>query len=272
MIRPANGSGARLPRLRRPARQRRAAPRRRGVGPPGGRRTPIAAIDTFEGELEEALAPMSLTLRLEDELDVSRGELICRPERGADGRARARGRRLLDERRARCAPARAMRSSTPRAPRRRSSTGSTTCVDMHTLERDRRRRPSSGSTTSARVRLRTSAPLAFDPYEQQPPHRQLHPDRRGDERHRRAGMIAGTRLLDEARGRLRRHPLSFRGRCSRKVLVANRGEIAIRIVRALGRSASARSPCTPSSTAAPRTCGAQTRPTTSATGPRRRTT
>ena len=26
------------------------------------------------------MAPMSLTLRLEDELDVSRGETICRPE------------------------------------------------------------------------------------------------------------------------------------------------------------------------------------------------
>ena len=50
------------------------------VALPSGRRTRIAAIDTYEGELEEALAPMSLTLRLEDELDVSRGELLCRPE------------------------------------------------------------------------------------------------------------------------------------------------------------------------------------------------
>src|SRR5437879_103 len=47
---------------------------------PGGGRTRIAAIDTYDGELEEAVAPMSLTLRLEDELDISRGELICRPE------------------------------------------------------------------------------------------------------------------------------------------------------------------------------------------------
>ena len=47
---------------------------------PGGERTRIAAIDTYDGELEEALAPMSVTLRLEDELDVSRGELICRAE------------------------------------------------------------------------------------------------------------------------------------------------------------------------------------------------
>ena len=47
---------------------------------PSGRTTKIAAIDTFDGELDEAMAPMSLTLRLEDELDVSRGETICRPE------------------------------------------------------------------------------------------------------------------------------------------------------------------------------------------------
>ena len=57
---------------------------------PGGGRTRIAAIDTYDGELEEAMAPMSLTLRLEDELDISRGELICRPDEAADGRARAR--------------------------------------------------------------------------------------------------------------------------------------------------------------------------------------
>src|SRR6202049_1458918 len=48
---------------------------------PGGGRTRIAGIDTYDGELEEAIAPMSVALRLEDELDVSRGELICHPER-----------------------------------------------------------------------------------------------------------------------------------------------------------------------------------------------
>jgi bifunctional enzyme CysN/CysC len=47
---------------------------------PSGARTRIAGIDTYDGELAEAMAPMSLTLRLEDELDVSRGELICHPD------------------------------------------------------------------------------------------------------------------------------------------------------------------------------------------------
>jgi bifunctional enzyme CysN/CysC len=44
---------------------------------PGGQRTRIAAIDTYDGELAEIIAPLSATLRLEDELDVARGELIA---------------------------------------------------------------------------------------------------------------------------------------------------------------------------------------------------
>ncbi len=43
---------------------------------PSGRRTRIAAIDTLEGSLEEAFAPMSVTLRLEDEIDLSRGDML----------------------------------------------------------------------------------------------------------------------------------------------------------------------------------------------------
>jgi bifunctional enzyme CysN/CysC len=46
---------------------------------PGGRTSRIAGIDTADRELEEAFPPMSITLRLEDELDVSRGDMICRP-------------------------------------------------------------------------------------------------------------------------------------------------------------------------------------------------
>ncbi|MEX2373287.1 MAG: GTP-binding protein, partial [Dehalococcoidia bacterium] len=43
---------------------------------PGGQRTRIASIDTFEGAIESASPPMSVTLRLEDDLDVSRGAMI----------------------------------------------------------------------------------------------------------------------------------------------------------------------------------------------------
>jgi bifunctional enzyme CysN/CysC len=49
---------------------------------PGGRRTRVAAIDTEEGELEEAFPPLSVTLRLEDDVDVSRGDMLVSAEDG----------------------------------------------------------------------------------------------------------------------------------------------------------------------------------------------
>ncbi|GAA2086648.1 GTP-binding protein [Aeromicrobium tamlense] len=46
---------------------------------PSGLPSRIKAIDTAKGELAEAFAPMSVTVRLEDEVDVSRGDMIVRP-------------------------------------------------------------------------------------------------------------------------------------------------------------------------------------------------
>ncbi len=46
---------------------------------PSGARTRVAAIETYDGPLPEATPPMAVALRLEDELDVSRGDVICRP-------------------------------------------------------------------------------------------------------------------------------------------------------------------------------------------------
>ena len=43
---------------------------------PSGRRTVVEGIDTFDGELTRAFAPQSVTLRLADAVDVSRGDLI----------------------------------------------------------------------------------------------------------------------------------------------------------------------------------------------------
>ncbi|SDL16258.1 sulfate adenylyltransferase subunit 1 [Tessaracoccus oleiagri] len=44
---------------------------------PSGRRTHVVGIDTPGGELDEAFAPQSVTLRLADDIDVARGELIA---------------------------------------------------------------------------------------------------------------------------------------------------------------------------------------------------
>ncbi len=44
---------------------------------PGGQRSRIASVDTFDGPLDEATARMSVTVRLEDDLDVSRGDMLA---------------------------------------------------------------------------------------------------------------------------------------------------------------------------------------------------
>jgi sulfate adenylyltransferase large subunit len=44
-----------------------------------GKTSRVKAIDTFAGEQSEAFAPQSVTLRLEDEIDVSRGDMLVHP-------------------------------------------------------------------------------------------------------------------------------------------------------------------------------------------------
>ena len=132
---------------------------------------------------------MSLTLRLEDELDVSRGETICRPEEAptvareleadvcwmAEQPLRPGGRYVIKH---------TTRNATAVVD------AITDHVDVDTLERGGP--PAElGLNDIGRVRLRTSAPLVFDPYVEQPAHGQLHPDRRGLERDRRRGDDRG---------------------------------------------------------------------------------
>ena len=46
---------------------------------PSGFTSRIAAVETADGPVDEAFPPMSVTVRLTDELDISRGDMICRP-------------------------------------------------------------------------------------------------------------------------------------------------------------------------------------------------
>jgi bifunctional enzyme CysN/CysC len=46
---------------------------------PSGKTTKVKAIDLFGKELPEAFAPMSVTLRLAEEVDVSRGDVLVHP-------------------------------------------------------------------------------------------------------------------------------------------------------------------------------------------------
>ena len=129
---------------------------------PAGQRTSIATIDTYDGELAEALAPMSVTLRLADEIDISRGETICRLEQAptvsreleadicwmTDAPLRPGSRYLIKQ---------TTNSVTAIVDELRDH------VDVHTLERAAP--PAELALNDiGRVRLRTSAPLVFDPY------------------------------------------------------------------------------------------------------------
>jgi len=50
------------------------------VALPSGKASKVKAIDTYDGELEEAFAGQSVTIRLEDEIDISRGDMIVKPD------------------------------------------------------------------------------------------------------------------------------------------------------------------------------------------------
>ena len=45
---------------------------------PSGFTSKIKSIDTFDGEIDEAFAPMSVAMTLEDDIDISRGDMIVR--------------------------------------------------------------------------------------------------------------------------------------------------------------------------------------------------
>ncbi len=47
---------------------------------PSKKRSQVKSIVTYDGELDEAFAPLAVTLTLEDEIDVSRGDMLVRPD------------------------------------------------------------------------------------------------------------------------------------------------------------------------------------------------
>ncbi|MCZ6806861.1 MAG: adenylyl-sulfate kinase, partial [Deltaproteobacteria bacterium] len=50
------------------------------VALPSGKTSRVDTIDTYDGEIEEAFAAQSVTIRLEDEIDLSRGDMIVKPD------------------------------------------------------------------------------------------------------------------------------------------------------------------------------------------------
>jgi bifunctional enzyme CysN/CysC len=124
--------------------------------------TTVASIDTYDGPLDAAFPPMSVTVRLADELDVSRGDLICRAaDRPALARDLVADVCWMTDAALRPGGRYAIKHATHTA--RAIVEAIDDRVDVGNLSRGPA--PEAlGLNDIGRVRLRTSKPLAFDPY------------------------------------------------------------------------------------------------------------
>ncbi|WP_243845027.1 sulfate adenylyltransferase subunit 1 [Mumia sp. ZJ1417] len=130
---------------------------------PSGFTTTIEAIDLFDQSVAEAFPPMSVTVRLADDLDVSRGDMICRPQNAPTP--------TQDIDAMIC-----WMTNAPLRPRQKLAIKHTTRsaralvkdiqyrLDINTLHRDQET-GELGLNEIGRVKLRTTAPIFIDPYE-----------------------------------------------------------------------------------------------------------
>jgi bifunctional enzyme CysN/CysC/sulfate adenylyltransferase subunit 1 len=129
---------------------------------PSGMTSRIAGIDLFDQEVTEAFPPMSVTVRLEDDVDVSRGDMIARPSNAPQPS------QDID----------AMvcwMTTQPLRPRQKLAIKHTTRtaralvkdiqyrLDVNTLHRDQETKEL-GLNEIGRIQLRTTQPLLCDPY------------------------------------------------------------------------------------------------------------
>ena len=129
---------------------------------PSGMTSKIQGIDLFDKEVAEAFPPMSVTVRLEDDVDVSRGDMIARvnnaPKPSQDIDAMI-----------------CWMTNEPLRPRQKLAIKHTTRtgramvkdvqyrLDVNTLHRDQETKEL-GLNEIGRVQLRTTVPLLCDPY------------------------------------------------------------------------------------------------------------
>jgi sulfate adenylyltransferase large subunit len=131
---------------------------------PAGLKTQVESVETIDGPLETAIPPMSVTIRLTDDVDVSRGDMLADP---------AHPPTVARELQARVC----WMSDKPLEPHARLAVKQTTRsvraiadelvsrVDVHTIE-DIPAPEQLGLNDIGVVHLRLSEPLCVDPYEE----------------------------------------------------------------------------------------------------------
>jgi sulfate adenylyltransferase large subunit len=129
---------------------------------PSGRRTRVASVETFAGPLEAAIPGQSVTILLEDDLDVGRGDMLADPDRPPIVAHELTAEVCWMSERPLAARARLAVKHTTRSARA-AVEELVSKVDMSTLESrpgpDRLELNDLGV-----VRLRLAEPLAVDPY------------------------------------------------------------------------------------------------------------
>ena len=130
---------------------------------PSGLQSTITGIHTLTGELEQAYPPMSVTITLADDIDISRGDMLVKPENQPEGK------QDLDV-------MLCWLNSTPPRPRAKYILKQTTAearamiteilykVDVNTLHRDEN--TDIKMNDIARVKIRATKPLFTDTYGQ----------------------------------------------------------------------------------------------------------
>jgi bifunctional enzyme CysN/CysC len=129
---------------------------------PSGMRSRITSIDTPDGAIQEASAPRSVALTLADDLDVSRGDMICRPRNQPSMTQDIDAMICWMDATAAEPGARLMLKHTSRSVRAQL-TEIVYQVDVNTLHRAAA--PSLALNDIARVRLRTAHPVMCDDYQ-----------------------------------------------------------------------------------------------------------
>lgn len=130
---------------------------------PSGFSTRIKSIDTYDGPLEEATPPMSVLLTLDDHIDVSRGDMICRPHN------QPHASQDLDAMVCWMSEGPPLREGAQYAIKHTTRWGRAMIkdlqyrLDVNTLHRDDASE-GLGLNEIGRVRIRTTTPLFFDEY------------------------------------------------------------------------------------------------------------